>query len=106
MEMESNWVNPRSLLIAVGIALSLFATGCSTTVESQPEAAKAVESGGAVTSVGDELSRSRRFQAGARTKGWRGLGLDKPERTMGELQQNLAGSCSVLGSSRFQSFNV
>ena len=46
MKMESNWGDPRSLLIAVGIALSLFATGCSTTVESQPEAAKAVESGG------------------------------------------------------------
>ena len=46
MEMESNSGRPWSLLIAAGIVLSLFAAGCSTTVESQPEAAKAVESGG------------------------------------------------------------
>jgi hypothetical protein len=46
MELESNRRNPWSLVIAVGIALSLCAAGCSTTVESQPEAAKAVESGG------------------------------------------------------------
>ena len=35
-----------SLAAAAGIALLLVTAGCSTTVESQPEAAKAVESGG------------------------------------------------------------
>jgi Protein of unknown function (DUF3313) len=34
------------LTVSFGAVLILFAAGCSTTVESQPEAAKAVESGG------------------------------------------------------------
>jgi len=34
-----------SLIALAGIVVLLFASGCSTTVESQPEAAKAVESG-------------------------------------------------------------
>ena len=34
----------RSLLTAAASALLLFAAGCSTTVESQPEVAKAMES--------------------------------------------------------------
>jgi len=35
-----------NLLAVAGILLSIIAAGCSTTVESQPQAAKAVESGG------------------------------------------------------------
>jgi hypothetical protein len=35
-----------NLLAAAGMLLSIVAAGCSTTVESQPEAANAVESGG------------------------------------------------------------
>ena len=35
-----------NLLAVAGILLSIIAVGCSTTVESQPQAAKAVESGG------------------------------------------------------------
>jgi hypothetical protein len=44
--MDSNLAKRWNLLLAAGIALALSAGGCSTTVESQPEAAKAVESGG------------------------------------------------------------
>jgi len=35
-----------SIVAATGIVVLLFASGCSTTVESQPEAAKTMESGG------------------------------------------------------------
>jgi hypothetical protein len=37
-------------LAAAGLAAALLATGCSTTVESQPQAAKAVEAGGPLPS--------------------------------------------------------
>ena len=36
---------------AAGLAAALLAAGCSTTVESQPAAAKAVESGGPLPSA-------------------------------------------------------
>ena len=46
MEKKNNRGNGLNLIGAAGIAVLLLASGCSTTVESQPEAAKAVESGG------------------------------------------------------------
>jgi len=46
--MDSNLGKLWNLLLVAGIALALSAAGCSTTVESQPEAAKAVESGGSL----------------------------------------------------------
>ncbi len=46
MKIESQCVNAMRLGAAFGILVALLAAGCSTTVESQPEAAKAVESGG------------------------------------------------------------
>lgn len=45
MGKNRKWVKAWAWMIAVGGALALFAAACSTTVESQPEAAKAVESG-------------------------------------------------------------
>src|SRR2546429_427122 len=36
----------RTVLAMTGIGILLFAPGCSTTVESKPEAAKAMEAGG------------------------------------------------------------
>ncbi len=42
---------------AAGLAAALMASGCSTTVESQPAAAKAVESGGSAAQRSDGISR-------------------------------------------------
>jgi uncharacterized protein DUF3313 len=46
MENKNNRGNCSSVIAAAGFTVLLLASGCSTTVESQPEAAKAVESGG------------------------------------------------------------
>jgi Protein of unknown function (DUF3313) len=46
MEQKNDRANRWSLVAVAGFAVLLLANGCSTTVESQPEAAKAVESGG------------------------------------------------------------
>jgi hypothetical protein len=75
MEIEGIRGNPWSLMIAVGIALLLFGTGCSTTVESQPEAAKAVESGGPLPAsvtgfLGPDASKLAAGQKGGAALVW------------------------------------
>ena len=64
-----------NLLAAAGILLSIIADGCSATVESQPEAATAVESGGpmpaSVTSfLGPEASKLARGTKAAAALVW------------------------------------
>ncbi len=46
MKRKNNRGNCWSVIASAGFAVLLLASGCSTTVESQPEAAKALESGG------------------------------------------------------------
>ena len=46
MKIENSHRTFFNLLATTGILLSIVAAGCSTTVESQPEAANAVESDG------------------------------------------------------------
>jgi len=106
MEKKNNRENCCCVVAAAGIAVLLLASGCSTTVESQPEAAKAVESGGPLPASVTSFLGPDSSKVGARTKGRRGVGLGESERAMGKLHQDLAGSCSVLGGRRFQSLHV
>lgn len=60
--MNSSRMKAMASLAAIGLTVILIASGCSTTVESKPEAAKALESGGplppSVTSfMGDDASK-------------------------------------------------
>jgi hypothetical protein len=60
--MNQSKVKASAALVAMGMTLILFSSGCSTTVESTPAAAKALESGGplppSVTSfMGDDASK-------------------------------------------------
>ena len=62
-------------IAAVGLATALLATGCSTTVESQPAAAKALESGGALPSsvtgfLGPEASKLAPGPEGGAALAW------------------------------------
>ena len=56
----------------------LFASGCSTTVESQPEAAKAAESGGTLPRSVTSFLGPAASKLAPRTKGRRGAGLGDP----------------------------
>ena len=72
------------------LAAVLLAAGCPTTVQSTPEAAKAVESGGPLPSSVTGFLGPDASQAGSRARGRRRARVDKSQRSMEQLHQDTA----------------
>ena len=90
----------RRHITVMGPVFVLLLSGCATTVEKTPEAAKALESGAslppAVTGFfGDDASK-----LAPGPEGGAALAYVKPERSMEQIHQNPTDACRVLGGCR------